>query len=71
MKNGEKRRKSKIIKDKPVKIAIFGVLQRSTVMVYYTHNGRPLYNFGQPLPSKRQAQKRKNGGYYEKHNKRY
>lgn len=34
MKNGEKRRKSKVIKDKPVKTAIFGVLQHIYDMIY-------------------------------------
>ena len=42
MKNGEKRRYFEIIKDKPVKTAVFGICQRYTVMLYYTHNGRPL-----------------------------
>ena len=67
MKNGEKRRYLKIINDKPVKTAIFGVLQHITDVIYLSqHQIYDVVNLVDVIPLNNIAQKRKNGGYYEK-----
>lgn len=66
MKNGEKRRKSKIINNKPVKTTIFEDLHHIYDVIYLSqHHIYDVVILVDVVPLNNIAQKRKNGGYYE------